>query len=210
MRPGKKTLPFAPTPGFEHVNRFWDKRRECVMVKLLPGEFYVTCQNELIGTVLGSCIAACVRDPEAGCGGMNHFMLPHSDDGPTELLSAAFRYGNHAMEHLINALLKMGARRGRLEFKLFGGAKVVSGMSDVGQRNIEFIERYLQLEGYHAVAADLGGTQPRKIIYEPLTGRVRLKRLKSLHNDTLLKREHRYLGVIDRMSVAGEVDLFEE
>ncbi len=203
-----RQLPFGPTPGFEHVNRFWDKRRGRVMAKILPGEYYVTRQDELIGTVLGSCIAACVRDPEAGCGGMNHFMLPHSDDSPTELLSAAFRYGNHAMEHLVNALLKMGARRGRLEFKLFGGAKVVAGMSDVGERNIGFIERYMQLEGYRARVTDLGGTRPRKIIYDPLTGKVLLKRLESLHNDTLITRETRYQGTLDQRPVAGEVDLF--
>ncbi|RMF19469.1 MAG: chemoreceptor glutamine deamidase CheD [Gammaproteobacteria bacterium] len=204
----KKNLPFGPTPGFEHVNRFWDKRRNIVMAKILPGEFYVTKQDEAIGTVLGSCVAACVRDPVAGCGGMNHFMLPHTDDSPHEMLSSAFRYGNYAMEHLVNELLKMGARRGRLEFKLFGGGRIVNGLSDVGQRNIDFVRKYMELEGYRIAVEDLGGDHPRKIIYFPLTGKVLLKRLETLHNTTILSRETQYQGTLDTTPVSGEVDLF--
>jgi chemotaxis protein CheD len=116
--------------GFEAIQRYWDPAISCWSAKLLPGEFYVTRVAEAVTTVLGSCISACIRDLQLGVGGMNHFMLPEEAAGGSGAWHAAnggvsTRYGSYAMESLVNALLKLGARRERLEAKLFGGARIL-------------------------------------------------------------------------------------
>lgn len=167
-------------PAFAHMQRFWDPQIDSWNVKILPGEYYVTRGEEAISTVLGSCISACVRDPVRNVGGMNHFMLPEdASTGPNNWLDPAVglatRYGSYAMESLINDLLKLGATRERLEIKVFGGGRVLSGVTDVGARNIAFVRSYLQLEGYRIAAEDLAGTTPRKVVYFPMTGRVKIQ-----------------------------------
>ncbi|NOQ16508.1 MAG: chemoreceptor glutamine deamidase CheD, partial [Methyloprofundus sp.] len=134
--------------GFDSVKRYWDKRNNIIAAKLLPGEYYVTLENELITTVLGSCISACICDPIAGVGGMNHFMLPETSkhrlrSGAESVVGNATRYGNYAMEHLINVILASGGKRKNLQVKLFGGGKIIPTMSDVGKRNIQFVLEYI-------------------------------------------------------------------
>jgi chemotaxis protein CheD len=138
---------------------------------------------------------------------MNHFMLPDRDtEGP---LSASARYGAYAMEVLINQLFALGARRERLEAKVFGAARVLPGMSDIGERNAAFAIAYLKRESIRVVAEDLGSEEPCKIYFFPQSGRVMLKRLKSLRNDTIVKRERDYAARLDRISGrAGSADLF--
>ncbi|MFD2166506.1 chemoreceptor glutamine deamidase CheD [Thalassotalea euphylliae] len=202
-------------PEFTHVNHYWDKQRNCVVAKILPGEFYATFDDVAISTTLGSCIAACIWDEQMGIGGMNHFMLPITDKelhevdwGQRGLASDATRYGNFAMEHLINTLLKNGALKRNLKAKVFGGGKVLKKMSDVGERNIDFVFRYLSTEGIDVVKQDVGLIYPRKVIFEPLTGRAFVKRLDNLHNDTIVKRETDYRSRIDQETVEGDVELF--
>ncbi len=208
----KQEIP-PPLPGFESINRYIDKHTGKVTAKILPGEYYVTMSHELITTVLGSCISACVRCKVFGIGGMNHFMLPMSrEDGHDSWingnLSDATRYGNYAMEHLINEILKQGASRKHLEVKLVGGGQILKNMSDVGARNIAFAREYLRIEGLELVAEDVGNIYPRKVIYDPMTGKVRVKKLKSLHNETIARRENEYRHQIEDTPVAGEVELF--
>ncbi len=198
-------------PGFEHINRYWDRVNEAYAAKLLPGDYYVTTEEEWIVTVLGSCVSACVRDPLFAVGGMNHFMLPArgaSAHCRATDLSDATRYGNFAMEHLINDVLKNGGRRDNLELKLFGGGRVLAQMTDVGQRNIAFVRDYIETEGLRVAAEHLGGLHPRKIMYNPMTGKVRMKLLRSMHNDTIVRRETAYLEQLEQGPVAGEVELF--
>ncbi|MBV8029918.1 MAG: chemoreceptor glutamine deamidase CheD [Betaproteobacteria bacterium] len=175
--------------------------------KIGPGEYYITQRDMVIVTVLGSCVSACMRDPVAKVGGMNHFMLPDRDaDGP---LSASARYGAYAMEVLINQLFALGAKRERLEAKVFGAARVLPGMSDIGERNAAFAMEYLKRESIRVVAEDLGHEEPCKIYFFAQTGRVLLKRLKSLRNDTIAKRERDYAARLERISGgAGSADLF--
>jgi len=140
---------------------------------VVQGEFAVTDDPDvMMGTILGSCVAACMRDPMAGVGGMNHFLLPgdreHTGDGPQ-----ALRYGVQSMELLLNALYRKGARRERLEVKLFGGARVIDGLSDVGQQNAAFAERFLASEGIVMTGGSLRGEQARRIQFWPVSGRVR-------------------------------------
>jgi chemotaxis protein CheD len=197
--------------GFEHVNRYWDPTRNAWAAKILPGQYYVTTHHELITTVLGSCISACVRDPVFAIGGMNHFMLPSSSATPRDAalqFSEATRYGNYAMEHMINDILNLGARRENLEIKLFGGGRIMSSMTNVGQRNIDFVQDYVQAEDLAVAASDLGGNYPRKVLYDPLSGKVLMKKLRTLHNDTIVQRESRYLAELQQQPLAGEVELF--
>ncbi len=200
--------------GFEHLQRFWEPDTERWTTKILPGEYYVTCHDEAITTVLGSCVSACIRDPVRGVGGMNHFMLPADSAGARNqwldpAVGLATRYGSYAMESLINDLMKLGAARHRLEVKLFGGGRVLTSMTDVGARNIDFIHSFIQIEGYKIAAQDVGGTQPRKIIYFPAAGRVKVRRLRAIENRSIADREQIYLESLGRQPDGGEVELFE-
>jgi len=199
--------------GFASIKRYWDKVNHTITAKILPGEYYVTTENELITTVLGSCVSACIRDKVFGIGGMNHFMLPleqknSSSEWRSVGMSAATRYGNVAMEYLINSILKHGGTRQNLEVKIFGGGKILAKMTNVGARNVDFVLEYLQMEGLSVAAQDLGDIYPRKVNYSPLTGKVRMKKLKSLHNETIVERENAYLQDLETKPVEGEIDLF--
>lgn len=204
----------APQPlkGFAHINRYWDPRQGVYAAKILPGQFYVSAAGEMIVTVLGSCIAACIRDRVSGIGGMNHFMLPNmredrKDNAP---ISESARYGNWAMEYLINEILKNGARKENLEVKVFGGGKVLSNMNliDVGNKNIDFVHDYLQREGLRITSEDVGDVYPRKVLYFPDTGSVKVRKLKTTRNDVLVEREQQYAKSINTRPAQGDVELF--
>lgn len=198
-------------PGFEKITRYWDEVHGMYAAKLLPGEFYVTAERETIVTVLGSCVSACVRDPVFGIGGMNHFMLPTSQGtGSWEAsgVGASTRYGSHAMERLINEILKHGGSRKNLEMKLTGGGRILAQMTDIGRKNISFVEDYARTECLKVLSRDLGDIHPRKVYYTPATGRMLVKKLRSLHNNTVVEREARYLHEIEAAPMQGEVELF--
>ena len=192
--------------GFEGITRYWDKTRGLWGAKILPGEFYVTLHDESISTVLGSCISACIRDQKLGLGGMNHFMLPVSGDDST--WGVANRFGNFAMENLINEILKNGGKRENLEVKLFGGGRILQNMTDVGARNIKFAQEYVKTEGILLMKEDVGDVFPRKVIYFPATGKVLVKRLKSLHNDTVVLRERDYMNTMEQKPAQDDIELF--
>ena len=207
----------APPPpralrGFSQISRKWDTTHGVYTAKILPGEYYVTISDEAIFTVLGSCISACVRDKVFGIGGMNHFMLPASGDEASAWhasdTSAATRYGNYAMEHLINDILKNGGRRENLEVKLFGGGKILASATTVGEQNIKFALDYVRTEGLEVLTQDMGDIYPRKVLFFPTSGRVRVKKLRSLHNNTVAERENAYLKTIKQAPVEGEIELF--
>ena len=198
-------------PGFENIKRAWHSNFETVAARLLPGEYFVTLHDEAIYTTLGSCISACIRDRVSGIGGMNHFMLPistSSNSWKASDNSAPTRYGNYAMEHLINDILKNGGKRQNLEAKIFGGGRIIANMTDVGLRNISFARDYLQTEGLKITSEDVGETFPRMVAYCPATGKVRVKRLRSLHNNTIVEQEATYLQTIEKKPVSGDIELF--
>ena len=187
---------------------YYDRIFNIQAAKILPGEYYVTGRDMMIVTVLGSCVSACIRDPYAKVGGMNHFMLPEHGGSEDDPMSTSARYGAYAMEILINNLLQKGAIRSRLEAKLFGAGRVMAGMSDVGQRNAHFAVEYLQRENIRVLAQDLGNVYPRKVYYMPHSGSVKVKFLRTMHNDTILVREKSYGNMIDTTPVTGSIDLF--
>lgn len=200
-----------PLPGFENIKRGWNSTYEIVAARLLPGEYFVTLHDEAVYTTLGSCISACIRDRVSGIGGMNHFMLPASSSSESWKAadnSASTRYGNYAMEHLINDILKNGGKRQNLEAKIFGGGRIIANMTDVGMRNIAFARDYLQTEGLKITSEDVGDTFPRMVVYFPATGKVRVKRLRSLHNNTIVEQETMYLQAIEKKPVSGDIELF--
>jgi chemotaxis protein CheD len=171
-----------------------DNRFPHEIASILPGEFFVSTEPMVVYTVLGSCISACIRDPIAGVGGMNHFMLP----APKEHQSGdawggeSTRYGSFAMEQLINGILKRGGLRQRLEVKLFGAGKIYEGNIDVGARNTEWVLNYLKAEGFTIASSNLGDVYPRKVYYFTDSGRVLMKKIERIKNRTIYDRETQY------------------
>lgn len=198
-------------PGFEHLRRFWDPTHACVTVKVLPGEYYVSDQEEMVSTVLGSCVSACIHDIRRGIGGMNHFMLPEpvgERDSWSSTVGRAARYGSDAMEQLINAILKAGGQRSDMRVKIFGGGRVLAQMSDVGKRNIEFAQRYIATEKLTVVASDLGDVYPRQVQFFPQSGRARVRQLRRGDDMALVADERGYLKRLSNDPIKGDVELF--
>jgi chemotaxis protein CheD len=160
-------------------------------VHVIQGEFKVIKDPDVVlTTILGSCVAACMRDPAMGVGGMNHFLLP----GSAEAMAAggdATRYGVHLMELLINGLLKQGARRDRLEAKIFGGAKTIARFSNVGEQNALFARQFLMDEGIKVVGESTGGEHGRKLEYWPSSGRARQFALTGVETQKTVALEQR-------------------
>jgi chemotaxis protein CheD len=210
-----KTPKPAAVAGFERVQRHWDPRIQRWSAKILPGEYYVTRHAEAVSTVLGSCVSACVRDVQLGVGGMNHFMLPEDTSVGTDVWSPvdgglSGRYGAYAMESLINETLKLGAKRERLEIKLFGGGKILPTMTDVGARNIAFVRAFVALENFKVAAEDLGGTAPRHLIYFPATGQVLVKKLRPVETRSVAEHDVEYRARLACAPVDSDVELFNK
>ena len=192
-------------PLFSHINRYVDRVNQCVAAKLMPGEFYISRNKEMITTVLGSCVSACIYDPNLKIGGMNHFMLPEKGASAAD---ESARYGIFAMETLINELMKCGCQKKDLKVKLFGGGQIIQNMSDVGRKNILFAKNFLFAEGMRLEASDLGLIFPRKVNFFPHTGKAMVKRLRSLHNDTIEQREKQYAASLRQEEITGDIELF--
>ena len=191
------------------LRRYRDPEFGAMVVKVLPGRHHVTDdRDEMLVTVLGSCVSACIRDPAIGVGGMNHFMLPESSDGAWGDHSASLRYGNFAMEQLINDILKRGGQRFRLEVKLFGGGRVLKNSISVGDRNVAFVESYLKAEDVPVAARDLLGDNARRVHYFPVTGKVFVKHLHSAEASSIAGSEASYSVTLKSQPVAGSVELF--
>jgi chemotaxis protein CheD len=194
-----------------HVgHRYFDRELQRAAARVLPGEYFVTAEDMVVTTVLGSCVAACIRDNVLGVGGMNHFMLPDGAPEVNGVIAPSARYGAHAMEMLVNHLVHLGARRGRLEAKVFGGGNVMPTMTAtrVGERNAQFVTEYLRREQIPVVAQDLLGELPRKVCYFPASGRVLMRTLKTGGVESLAQDENEYRRRLAATRVEGEVELF--
>jgi chemotaxis protein CheD len=197
--------------GFEAIRRYRNLGGQLI-AKLLPGDYYVTCHDEVSDTVLGSCVSACIRNPRLKIGGMNHFMLPRpsgaGNDTWDSVAGRATRYGSASMEQLINRILGAGGTRGELEVKIFGGGRVLSSLTDIGDHNVSFVRDFLRQEGLKVTSEDVGDTCPRHVQYFPMSGRVRVRHLTSRHGAEVVSHEQRYLKGLEKAPVAGEIDLF--
>jgi chemotaxis protein CheD len=193
------------------TRRYFDRELGRNAVKLLPCEYYVTTDATVLTTVLGSCVAACLQDAGAKVAGMNHFMLPE-DTAPLQTPwnakdgAEAMRYGNHAMGVLIRELVRAGARRHRLQAKVFGGAAVLPNMPslNVGDRNCEFVTRYLRDQSIDVYAHDLGGTRARRVCFLPDSGKVVVRRLRAQQEvEQVRQQESELLRVISTTGKAA-------
>lgn len=198
-----KSLPRSPG---EASFFYSDHHFQYDAVKVLPGEYFVSGDDLIIMTVLGSCISACIWDPKIRAGGMNHFMLPDGDS------SDGFgRYGSYAMELLINEMLKKGARRETMQAKVFGGAQVMAGFTsmNVGERNTKFVLDYLATERIPVVSQDVLDIHPRKVCFFPVSGKALVKRLAHSHPETLAVEERKgNAKTVARSTAGGSIDLF--
>jgi len=155
-----------------------------IIAKVVAGDWYLSNGDERIITVLGSCVSACIRDPKRGVGGVNHFMFAGGQDELTDQSSNGSKlYGEQAMDALIEALLKLGCEKSRLEVKLFGGANMEQSHMQVGVENIDFALNYCARHKLNVIASDFGDVYPRKLQYNPITGQVKLKKLRSAYGD---------------------------
>jgi chemotaxis protein CheD len=170
-------------------------------LNIVQGEFHVTNDTALyLTTILGSCVAACLTDPKAGVGGMNHFLLPGEDGSDSMSMS----HGVHAMELLVNGLLQQGARRDRLQAKLFGGARMLQGLTDVGRCNADFAERFIRRERIAMLGGSLRGERGRRVQFWPTTGRVRLMTIGAAEENVFASERR----VPQARADAGGVELF--
>ena len=194
-------------PGFDGISRSWvaDLERPCA--RIMPGEFYVTPHDEVLSTTLGSCISACIRDPKLNIGGMNHFMLPSTNETPSTGVDSTM-YGGYAMERLVNEIVKHGAKRSDIEVKIVGGGQMIASKADIGQGNIGFVFEYLRVEGLTVTSQDLGGTSPRRVLYYPRTGRLRVRKLPAVDRAAVERKERDYMDRVSEQTAPGAVELF--
>lgn len=195
------------TDQFTHIRRMRDNRFPYEIASILPGEFFVSRDPMIVYTVLGSCISACIRDPVAGVGGMNHFMLPEPKEKAHDSWGESTRYGSYAMESLINEILKRGGLKRRLEVKLFGAGKIYEGNIDIGARNAEWVVTFLRTEGLVPTKTDLGDVFPRKVYYFTDSGRVLMKKIERIKNQTIFDRESAYAAKIQSVKQQPEEDV---
>jgi len=180
---------------------------EQARVTLHMGGVYAAREPTVISTVLGSCIAVCLREPRKRIGGMNHFMLPTRLDRDSDQRSAC--YGVYAMDLLVNELMKLGAERGRLQAKVFGAAHLLgtgNGLHSVATQNAAFILSYLKTEAIPLLSYDLGGVQPRTVHFFTDTGRVLLKQLGHQRRSRIVLQERRHERKVLR-TLEGPTDI---
>jgi chemotaxis protein CheD len=191
---------------------FQDTQSGATLVSVAPGDHYVTDNpGEVVVTLLGSCVAACARDTITGIGGLNHFLLPTSDTHDlAQGADEAMRFGDYAMEMLLNSIYRRGGARGRIEFKIFGGARVLGGASmlRIGEQNITFVESFLKTEGFPIVARSVGGTAPRRLRFHPATGRAWVQELDKKSAISVSTEEENYRRKIARVQPTGDVEFF--
>ncbi|MDP2392748.1 MAG: chemotaxis protein CheD [Methylococcaceae bacterium] len=176
-----------------------------------PGELYVTKKNEIISTLLGSCVAACLYDPVNRVIGMNHFLLAqqHSANNIPLLSTDQGRYGIHAMELLINGMLKQGAQRVHLKAKAFGGGDVLKlgnehrGDKSIGASNVEFIQTFLTAERIPLITSGLSGNIGRNIFFLAADYSVYVKKIDAVHQQAVIKEERQFLDKKTILEVAS-------
>ena len=193
---------------FQGNKRLHDDGQNVDIVKIFSGDWYVSTKpGEMLATILGSCVSACIRDPVTRIGGMNHFLLP-GDENTDSTMSDSARYGVFAMESLINGILKAGGRKDRFEIKVFGGGNVINNSARIGSKNAKFIRDFLKKEGYRITSEDLEGDHPRRLHYFPESGKVMMRLLRRKEDMAVVEEEAKYKKAINAQPVGGDVELF--
>lgn len=204
-RRNQKEMPVSEY--FHGDKRFHDDRENVDVVKIFAGDWYVSVKpGEMLATILGSCVSACIRDPVLQVGGMNHFLLPGED--MDNQVGESARYGVFAMESLINGILKAGGQKHRFEVKVFGGGNVINNSAKIGSKNAKFIRDFLKKEGYRITSEDLEGDHPRRLHYYPDSGKVMMRLLRRKEDMVVVEEEDRYKKTISTRPTGGDVELF--
>ncbi|MEI8395274.1 MAG: chemotaxis protein [Rhodospirillaceae bacterium] len=204
QRPAKP--PRQRDTGQGESRSYVDDRLGLRVLSVIVGDCVVSDETDsVITTTLGSCVATCLFDPEAGLGGMNHFLLADAAD---DRLSASARYGGAAMEQLINRMLSRTGRRDRLRAKVFGGGAINNFNSSVGTRNVEFVMSYLAYEGIPTVSWDVGGSQARAVRFFPVSGRTQRRLLAAAGTNDVVQTETAFADKLRASKIEGDVELF--
>ena len=175
---------------------------------IYSGEYYVTDnRNEMIETILGSCVAACMYDPVKRVGGMNHFLLPDNNAQSGEAVGSA-RYGVFAMEQLINGIMKLGGLKQRLEVKVFGGGNVINNSAMIGSKNVAFVREFLAHEGLRISGGDLGEDYPRRVRFCPDTGKAMMLKLQRKDDLKIADVEKKFASTLQIKPIEGDIELF--
>ena len=182
-------------------------------VSIVQGENAIVVEpGVVVSTLLGSCVAACLYDPVAKVGGMNHFLLAEPSGHSADRYGASARYGAFAMEQLINKVLTRGTgKKSNLEIKVFGGGLINTALTDVGAKNIAFVREFLSDEGYSIAGEDVGGTFARRVMFKPHSGRAFVKRLDAVAGANVARDE---LTIVSKrvapkpVPVADDIELF--
>lgn len=190
---------------------YYDQALGVHLVSVMAGVYHWTRHNDIaFSTTLGSCLSVCAYDKYARIGGMNHFLLPKAPADEDNRYSESFRYGSAAIETMLNSLYSKGAAKNGMTIKIFGGAKVLSGVSqDVGRKNIEFAHGFFKRENLRVDSEDVGGLYGRRVIFFPLTGKVLLRSLgEKKEIDRIAENEIKVLEKISKTDVDSDVELF--
>lgn len=194
--------------GFTHFHHWWDNQWGRYTVKIAPGELYVANDDIVLTTVLGSCVSACLYDPIAGVGAMNHFMLPDGGNH-NDQVSRLARFGSYAMDQLLNEMLKVGCRKEDIQVKVTGGGNIIGGAANIGIKNTQFVIDYLRDDGLNILSADLGGSRARKVVFIPKEGgRLLVRKLDKQENNVLIDEEKRYQDTVEHTLDDSDVELF--
>jgi chemotaxis protein CheD len=198
----------AGAEGVRSDGSYYDPDFKAYVVPVVLGHHRISSRtDDMLVTTLGSCVAACLHDPVARVGGMNHFLLPGA---PQEGgIGIATRYGSVAMERLINDLLARGAAKERLEVKLFGAARVIESSMDVGASNAAFVLDFVKREGLRLTSRDLGGASGRRVHFFPTTGKAMRRLLRPETERETVSQELDYLRSLKRTPLDGDVELFD-
>lgn len=195
---------FQVSKYFTGNKRYFHAKMGINVIKVFGGDCYVSDhKDEMMATILGSCVSACIRDTDLNLGGMNHFLLP-VDEHASGNISEAARYGVFAMENLINKIIKAGGHKDRLEIKVFGGGNVIQNSTPIGSLNSKFIRKFLHDGGYHIAAEDLEGNRPRSVHYYPATGKVMIRYLHRKEDMVIVDEETRYLIKTFKAHIKGD------
>jgi chemotaxis protein CheD len=190
---------------------YFDQMLGVHLVSVMAGVYHWTrSENIAFATTLGSCLSVCAYDRVAGVGGMNHFLLPKAPEREEAKFSESFRYGSAAIETLLNSLYNKGAAKNGMTIKIFGGGKVLNGVSqDIGQKNIDFAKRFFQSENMRIDGADVGGTFGRRVIFFPRTGKVLVRQLGDTNEiKKIAETELNVLNALSGKRDESDVELF--
>ena len=194
------------------MKKTFNRKLNCHMYEIFAGDYHATTEKKIVlSTLLGSCITVCLKDSVAGVVGMNHFMLPGKVRAEEIIQSEDARYGIHAMEMMINSMMKLGARRNYLQAKVFGGGKVLEvAHNNIAGANIDFALAFLKMEEIPVLSKDVGGKEGRKLFFFPDTFEVYVKRI--TYHKVLLNTVQREKSFLERMrqqrGEASKLELF--